>query len=144
LSAGIESAPGGGKDRPHRKPASATFKKPVAWLQRLKEDGQPLSPAPIPIQSSEIIFGSDPIHATRVLDDPSVSPLHSRLRFENGRFVLSDENSVAGTWVNYEQLASPHQLRHGDVIHMGRISYRFLLRLPADGDKPRVIPLIRK
>jgi pSer/pThr/pTyr-binding forkhead associated (FHA) protein len=84
-------------------------------------------------------FGSDPIQATRVLDDPSVSPLHARLKAENGQFMLSDEKSVAGTWVNYEPLAAPRPLRHGDVLQIGRLSYRFMLRRPPEIPAPRVV-----
>jgi pSer/pThr/pTyr-binding forkhead associated (FHA) protein len=66
------------------------------------------------------------------LDDPSVSPLHARLKEKGGEYFLSDEKSVAGTWVNYEQLTGPRSLNHGDVIHFGRLSYRFMLRKPPE------------
>jgi pSer/pThr/pTyr-binding forkhead associated (FHA) protein len=114
---------------------------PEAHLVRLKDDGQPLTAPSIPIAQVETIFGSDPIHATRILDDPSVSPLHARLYVSQGEYILSDEKSTAGTWVNYEQVTSPRRLRHGDVIHIGRVSYRFLLRKPPEIPPPRVFPL---
>ncbi len=114
-----------------------------AYLVRLKDDGQPITAPPIPIITPEIIFGSDPIQATRILDDPSVSPLHARLKEEHGDYILFDEKSVAGTWVNYEQLTAPRRLQHGDVLHIGRLSYRFMLRNPPERPAPRVIPTKR-
>ena len=110
-----------------------------AYLVRLKDGGQPITAPAIPITVAEITFGSDPIQATRILDDPSVSPLHARLKEVHGEYILSDEKSTAGTWVNYEQLTTPRRLQHGDVLHIGRISYRFLQRKPPDRPPPQVI-----
>lgn len=120
---------------------SAVTRQSAAYLLRLKEDGQPITAPPIPVATPETTFGSDPIQATRVLDDPSVSPLHARLREEHGHFVLTDEKSAAGTWVNYEMLTAPRILQHGDILHIGRISYRFMLRKPPQSPLPSVQPL---
>jgi len=114
-----------------------------AYLVRLKGDGQPVTAPPIPLTGSEMTFGTDPTQATHVLDDPSVSPLHARLKKErNGSFYLLDQNSTAGTWVNYESLTDkpPRRLQHGDIIHLGQLSYRFMLRKPPEKPKPRIIP----
>jgi pSer/pThr/pTyr-binding forkhead associated (FHA) protein len=55
---------------------------------------------------------------------------------------LLDQNSTAGTWVNYEALTDKTQrlLQHGDIIHLGQLSYRFMLRKPPEKPKPRLIP----
>lgn len=111
-----------------------------AYLVRLKDDGQPITAPAIPISTTEVIFGSDPIQATYILDDPSVSPLHARLKENHGEYFLSDEKSVAGTWINFEQLTGPQILKHGDVIHFGRLSYRFMLRKPPELPTPLVSP----
>lgn len=140
LTQAVESVPEkAGRSR--LRPRSASARQPDAYLLRLKEDGQPITAPPIPVTAPEMTFGSDPIQAGRVLDDPSVAPLHARLKEENGRFVLSDEKSAAGTWVNYEPLTAPRLLRHGDILHIGRISYRFMLRKPPDISAPRVLPV---
>jgi len=113
-----------------------------AYLVRLKGDGQPVTAPPIPLTGSEMTFGTDPTQATHVLDDPSVSPLHARLKKErDGSFYLLDQNSTAGTWVNYETLTDrpPRRLQHGDIIHFGQLSYRFMLRKPPEKPKPRII-----
>jgi hypothetical protein len=111
-----------------------------AYLVRLKDDGQPIAAPPIPITMPEITFGSDPIQATYILDDPSISPLHAWLKEEHGEYILSDEKSTAGTWVNYEQVTTPRHLQHGDVLHIGRLSYRFMLRKPPERPPLQVIP----
>ena len=136
-----QSIPPGGSTRAQHLPWKRSAKKPEAHLVRLKDDGQPVTAPSIPIAQAEIIFGSDPIQATRILDDPSVSPKHARLSFSQGEYVISDEKSTAGTWVNYEQVIEPRCLQHGDVIHIGRVSYRFLRQKPLEILLPQVIPL---
>ena len=119
---------------PWKRPA----KQPDAYLVRLKDDGQPVTAPPIPINTPEMTFGSDPMQVTRILDDPSVSPLHARLREQNGEYILSDEKSTAGTWVNYESLNAPRRLQHGDILHIGRLSYRFMLRKSPERPAPKI------
>ncbi len=134
-----QSIQGGGGKRGLDPQRTRPVKPAEAYLVRLKDDGQPITAPAIPITVAEMTFGSDPIQATRILDDPSVSPLHARLKEEHGEYILSDEKSTAGTWVNYEQLTTPRRLQHGDVLHFGRISYRFLQRKPPDRPPPQVI-----
>ncbi len=111
-----------------------------AYLVRLTSDNEPAPGKPIPLASSEMTFGTDPVRATHVLDDPSVSPLHARLRqSDDGVFTLSDQDSVAGTWVNLQPIGREgRRLVHGDVIHFGRLHYRFTLRTPPEPAKPQV------
>jgi hypothetical protein len=111
-----------------------------AYLERLREDGQPMSAPAVPVLAPEMTFGSDPMQVTRILDDPSVSPLHARLSQQDGEYILSDEKSVAGTWVNYELIATPRRLRHGDLLQFGRLSYRFMLRKPPERPHPKITP----
>ena len=93
---------------------------------------------PVPITADEITLGSNPNLATMVLEDPSVEGLHARLmRQEDGTFRISDEGSVAGTWVNYSPVSHEGtKLIHGDMIHIGRIGFRFTLRQPTQVRKP--------
>jgi len=121
-----------------RLPWSRPVKPSEAYLVRLKENGEPVTAPPIPVLVPEMVFGSDPIHANRVLDDASVSPLHARLRQDGADYLLSDEKSTAGTWVNFEQLIGSRRLQHGDVIHIGRLMYRFMLRKPPEPAVPKV------
>ncbi len=109
---------------------------PNAYLVRLTADGQPMQGDPLPLIASEITFGSDPTQASHVLDDPSISPVHARIKLEAiTQFRLIDQNSVAGTWVNYELIPEGgYILQHGDMVNFGKLTYRFVL------SKPPVIP----
>jgi predicted component of type VI protein secretion system len=76
-----------------------------------------------------------------VLDDASVEALHARLQRENNSFRLADSSSVAGTWVNYTPVPQDGMiLENGDIIHIGRIGFRFMQREPGHVRKPVVLP----
>lgn len=115
---------------------------PLAYFVRLTAEGQPSSGDPIGLSGQEITFGTDPTQAAHILDHASVSPLHARLRIsEKGTFQLLDQNSVAGTWVNFEPLPKEgRMLKHGDVVHFGQLTYRFVLSKPPATIKPTITP----
>jgi pSer/pThr/pTyr-binding forkhead associated (FHA) protein len=115
--------------------------KAPAYLIRLTSGGEPASAAPIPVAEKELTFGTDPVQSMQVLDDPSIAPLHARIRrTEDGSFVIFDQGSVAGTWVNYEQVTREgRRLAHGDRIHFGQMNYRFDLHQPPAESEPKVI-----
>jgi hypothetical protein len=112
-----------------------------AYLVRLINGGEPASAAPIPVSEKEMTFGTDPVQSIYVLDDPSISPLHARIKqTSEGFFVIIDHGSVAGTWVNYELVPREGvRLKHGDRIHFGQMQYRFDLSQPPTESEPKVI-----
>ncbi|HSK66893.1 MAG TPA: FHA domain-containing protein, partial [Anaerolineales bacterium] len=112
-----------------------------AYLTRLTNGGEPATAAPIPVLEKEMTFGTDPVQSVRVLDDPSISPLHARIkRNGDGAFHIYDHGSVAGTWVNYEPVTREgRRLAHGDRIHLGQLMYRFELNQPPAEPEPKVI-----
>ena len=115
-----------------------------AYLARLAADGLPLAGAdPISLPGREITFGTDPTQATVVLDHPSLSLLHARLRREpDGSYLLLDQNSVAGTWINYTLVPREGQtLQHGDMINFGSLTYRFVLAKAPAPRKPTITPI---
>ena len=84
----------------------------------------------LPIAAPEITLGSDPAQADVVIADPSIEPLHARLwRTDEGAFFIADQRSAAGTWVNYAPV-SPEgaRLQPGDLVHLGRVGFRFRLK----------------
>jgi hypothetical protein len=110
-----------------------------AFLHRLAETDQATTLPPISITAEEVTFGRDPHLATIVLDDPSVEALHARLvRQADGSYHLSDEGSVAGTWINYSPVSGGAALEHGDILHIGRSGFRFTVREPVRQRKPVV------
>jgi hypothetical protein len=105
--------------------------KAPAYLTRLTKPGPAADTAvPVPVTAEEVTFGSDPKQASIALNDLSVDPLHARLiRKEDGSFWLYDEGSVAGTWINYTPISRDGAaVEHGDLIHVGRIGFRFTHR----------------
>ena len=115
---------------------------PLAQLVRLSENNQPLPGSPIAISIREVTIGRNPIEATCVLESPSVDGLHARLcQSEDGSFILKDEGSIAGTWVNYAPVSREGvHLEHGDLVHFGKIAFRFELGHPVHIRKPQVKP----
>jgi hypothetical protein len=113
-----------------------------AYLHRLTNGGEPASVLPIPLLDKDVTFGTDPVQCTRVLDDPSISPLHARIKqTAEGGFILYDHGSVAGTWVNYEPVTREgRRLVHGDRIHLGQLMYRFNLNQPVAEPEPQITP----
>ncbi len=112
--------------------------KALAHLSWLSEAGEGQRKAPISIFMDELTFGMDPNQASVLLDDPSVEGLHARLlREADNSLRLRDEGSVAGTWINYLLVHDGGQvLHHGDLIHFGRVGFRFTLRDPDHTSKP--------
>ena len=112
-----------------------------AYLTRLTNGGEPASAAPIPIAEKDMTFGTDPVQSKRVLDDPSIAPLHARIKqTEDGSFIIYDHGSIAGTWVNFEPITREgHRLAHGDTIHFGQLVYRFDLNPAPILPEPKII-----
>ncbi|PKN94574.1 MAG: hypothetical protein CVU44_05685 [Chloroflexi bacterium HGW-Chloroflexi-6] len=116
---------------------------PPAYLVKLTSDGQPAPGGdPISLSAPELTIGADPTQATNVLGDPSLSPLHARIQRTANGFLLTDNRSIAGTWVNYETI--PQEgclLAHGDVVNFGQLTYRFVLGKPPAIQKPKLTPI---
>jgi hypothetical protein len=112
-----------------------------AYLIRLTNGGEPASGVPIPLAEKDMTFGTDPVQSKYVLDDPSISPLHARIKqTDNGYFLIYDHGSIAGTWVNYEPITREGlRLTHGDRIHFGQMAYRFDLSQPPAETAPKVV-----
>ena len=135
------------KTRPRRiierlQPKSGTrLAEAPAYLIRLTQNGEPASAVPIPLAEKDMSFGTDPVQSKRVLDDPSISPLHARIKqTEDGSFIIYDHGSIAGTWVNYEPITREGQrLAHGDHIHFGQLVYRFDLSQPPAESEPKIL-----
>ncbi len=123
-----------------REPASPMAVRPQPAIQvdparlvTLDENEQPVTGGAIPLTRQEVTFGSDPQRATQVLNSPTVDGLHARLfRTPEGHFILADQNSIAGTWINFAPVtANGARLEHGDLIHIGKVMFRFEITDPA-------------
>lgn len=110
----------------------------------LLTSGKPGTPEKheIALGEFEITLGSDATKAKVLLNYPLVSPLHARIFMDaDKKFHVADENSTAGTWLNYAPVSSRGaHLEHGDVVQFGRASFRFE-QLGAETKKMRVLPM---
>lgn len=118
-------------------------KETQALFMRLTAEGQPAALAPILISEKETIFGTDPVQSNQIMDDPSIASVHARLRqTEDGGYLLLDNGSIAGTWVNYEPIPREgYRLAHGDMVNFGRLMYRFALPTATETKKPTITVL---
>ncbi len=120
-----------------------------AFLHRLVPDlsadsAQALKSAadsPIPLNEKDATLGTDAAQSTVVLNDPSVSPLHAHITHtDDFNFLVMDAGTVAGTWVNFEPVGKEgHLLRHGDVVHFGKLAFRFELKSAPPAAEPKII-----
>ncbi len=119
--------------------------KAFAYLYPLSENAQMVDSSPFPINAEEVLIGNNPEQANLVLKDSSVEKLHARLvRKAEGSFRLIDEGSIAGTWINYTPVSrSGADLEHGDIVHIGRVGFRFTIRQPKLVRRPVVTPTPR-
>ncbi|MBL8063791.1 MAG: FHA domain-containing protein [Anaerolineales bacterium] len=120
--------------------ASKSIIEAAASLIRIQADGQFAAFPPIPLNGKEVVIGTDPVQCTQILDDPSISSVHARIRLtDDGGYLLQDGHSVAGTWVNYEPLPREgYRLMHGDMVNFGQLMYRFMLRNPQPNPTPKI------
>jgi pSer/pThr/pTyr-binding forkhead associated (FHA) protein len=122
---------------PQRPVPTAAF----AYLSRITENEQGGGAAPFPLSTNLVSIGRDSYQATLVFDDPSIDALHARMEKDKHTYRLSDANSIAGTWVNYSPVSQEGTLlEHGDLIHIGRVGFRFTLREPTRSRKPVITP----
>ncbi|MBT3322727.1 MAG: FHA domain-containing protein [Anaerolineae bacterium] len=114
--------------------------KALAYLTRLDSNNEAVTGKPIPLTDEEMSLGADPVKVTFVLDDPSISPKHAKIsQNEEGEFLLYDQDSVAGTWVNFEKINGEGKiLAHGDLIHFGLLRYKFDLNKPPVSREPMI------
>ena len=74
----------------------------------------------------DLIIGRSPA-CDVVLDDPTVSLRHARIRLQGTDLMIEDLHSANGTLVN-GQRARFRRLRHGDAITVGNNELRVSLR----------------
>jgi hypothetical protein len=60
-------------------------------------------------------------------EDGGVSRLHARIFYDNGQYLLEDENSTNFTFLNRQKLAgkTPTPLHDNDEVRLGRVLLRF-------------------
>jgi hypothetical protein len=100
-----------------------------------------------PLKEPVVNIGRDPSNQVH-LEDLRVSRMHAQLRLIQGRFVIFDLDSLAGTFVNDVAVTS-HVLNIGDVIRLAGVPLvygveedkptGFTQELPVDPPAPEVL-----
>jgi len=68
--------------------------------------------------SESVLIGSDPSCTFR-LELPGISPIHARVRMEDGVILVYDTQSPRGLFVNDDRVTTQMPLRNGDVLWLG-------------------------
>ena len=95
---------------------------PLAWVVALNgpEAGQEYR-----LQKITDI-GRESDHNDVVLNDPTISRQHARIRYEKGAFVIYDLASANGVFINGEQVQR-RVIAHGDRIKLGQVMLGVLM-----------------
>ncbi len=96
-------------------------------LIKLDRDNTPCAEKPLLLIKEVTLIGKDPLLANLVLSDEALEPLHAEIHaFPDGRTRLTDFHTIAGTYVNFKAVDTKGvEIHHGDILHFGRLSYRF-------------------
>ncbi|MFH1548966.1 MAG: FHA domain-containing protein [Planctomycetota bacterium] len=73
--------------------------------------------AEVPVGDRPLMIGRDP-GCDIVLDDPAISKKHAQLLLVDGEYMVRDQNSHNGTFVDNERVTH-RTLKNGDVIAIG-------------------------
>jgi hypothetical protein len=120
---------------------SSTGKQVEAMLIPMNERYEPNRKKTVVLDRKEWIIGSDPLQARLVIARAALDDVHARLfRTEQGEYWLRDQNSIAGTWVNFAPITTKGvRLRHGDLIHFAKALYKFELSHPPEDREIQII-----
>jgi len=108
-------------------PESHVPVKTYGSLIKLDRDNTPSAEKPLLLVKEITLIGKDPQLANIVLSDEALEPLHAEIHaFSDGRTRLTDFHTIAGTYVNFKAVDTKGiEIHHGDILHFGRLSYRF-------------------
>jgi predicted component of type VI protein secretion system len=81
--------------------------------------------APLEVRAPYTMVGRDP-HADLVVDDGSVSRRHAVLEQRAGTWVITDQGSANGTWIDGSRVTEA-ELRDGQTLRLGAVSFAVLL-----------------
>jgi len=82
------------------------------------------------IYEGKNVIGSNPGNEVSVLQDNSVSGKHATLLFRNNKFLLRDEFSTNGTYLNdiIVEKETP-EIKDGDIIKVGNTIFKFKIAI---------------
>jgi pSer/pThr/pTyr-binding forkhead associated (FHA) protein len=116
---------------------AAAIEKPAQFILK-SENGDVLQE--YTLDKLEIAIGRAPNSDILLSKDKLTSRRHATVRYENGQYILRDERSANGTFVNGQQLEElvPYVLQDGDHIGIGEHELIFRAHPSAVADLPTV------
>jgi pSer/pThr/pTyr-binding forkhead associated (FHA) protein len=84
----------------------------------------PFTGQAVPLMSEQVAIGRDPSQDLPLVGDSTASRRHAVLYYTNGSWVLRDEGSSNGTWVNGVRIQE-QPLFPGDEVRIGHSRFRF-------------------
>ena len=117
------AVPGAGKGQTVDEPRSASGKL-VGWLVSFTWDkaGQDFR-----LREGKNLIGRDPSAGEIAIpQDSRMSNLHATLIYRNGRFLIGDEHSMNGTFVNDKDVSEVqlYELQNNDLITLGDTQFK--------------------
>lgn len=103
-----------------------------------------------PLQDGQLLSIGRGEQSDTQLHDPHASRKHCLLQVDQGRFLLADQGSAGGTFVNGTRI-DKHELKPGDVVRIGGTELRLQLDSDRDqstlvgapgGEKPKAAPAL--
>jgi hypothetical protein len=77
------------------------------------------------LTKEEVLIGRAEACHIGLFGDTSVERMHARILHKNSRYLLVDEGSPAGTFLNDQRITHPTPLKSGDAIRLGNNVLRF-------------------
>ncbi len=77
-----------------------------------------------PLDSNFVTIGRG-LNNDLVLEDPRISRQHAQVRFKSRRFLIADQGSTNGTYVNGTPVTTEQVLRSGDIVSLGGLEMLF-------------------
>src|SRR5512145_284072 len=108
-------------------------KMPSLWLIPLDASHKTLR-----IDASGSVVGRDPSCALQV-NDPSVSRRHATLEEDRGNWVVSDQKSANGTWLDGQRVTKAY-VRQGQNLRFGAVAFEVSTEDPATRPAPQAKP----
>lgn len=77
------------------------------------------------LSQPEITLGRAESCDLGLFGDPAIEKIHARIKRQEDDYLLCDEGTASGTWVNDVRIEGLYPLHSGDLIRMGRSLVRF-------------------
>ena len=135
-----------------RAPAPGPVTGPAGSPLRPAAPGPVAGRAPAPRAALEQVSGAPVLltqHETTIgraagndviLSDTYVSSRHARILQQGGQFILIDDKSANGTYLNGRLVTEPCVLEPGDEIRVGETTFNFRRLAPVSRRRPKVGP----